>query len=93
MTHDELKEKFAEKLWQAESWRVRGRSRGVPWSEADENSQNSYRSLAREVIAEIMYAAAQEITVFSSWHYGDHQTAAAICARKIRVLGGLENDI
>lgn len=53
----DLREKVAEALWQAESLRVVGTRRNVPWSESGAHDQ--WRPLADAVIAICMEEAAR----------------------------------
>lgn len=45
--NDELIERVAEALWQAEGLRAMGRKRSVPWAEWDETDREKWRGLAR----------------------------------------------
>ena len=88
--HAALVEKVAEELWQADSIRVMGCRRSVPWSEAGPAAHNQWRPLATAAIdlirAEVLEEAARE---FDRWGdiYGDN------AARTIRALKGDNNDV
>jgi hypothetical protein len=90
MTHDRagLVEKVAEELWQADSIRVMGCRRSVPWSEAGPAAHNQWRPLATAAIdhirAEVLEEAAKEA---DKW-WGQDLLAAAI-----RALKGDSNDV
>ena len=51
MTDDELVERMAEALWQAESERAAGRRRLIPWEEEGADMQNWWRIGARAALA------------------------------------------
>ena len=51
MSDDELVERMAEALWQAESERAGGRRRLIPWEEEGADMQNWWRIGARAALA------------------------------------------
>ena len=61
MNRDELVERVAEALWQAEHQRNRnGKRRTVPWSEVNDDDQDTYRFSARAALAIIEPAVREE---------------------------------
>ena len=83
MTPDELVEKVAEELWQADSLRVVGFRRSVPWSEAGPAAHQQWRPLARAAIALVLGEAARVADEFES--DADPDAGAALAAA-IRAL-------
>jgi hypothetical protein len=56
---DDLVERVAEEMWQAESMRAVGTRRTVPWSEAGEAAHMRWRPIAKAAIAIALEEAAQ----------------------------------
>ena len=89
MNRDELVERVAEALWQAEHQRNRnGKRRTVPWSEVNDDDQDTYRFSARAALAIIEPAIREECAkVCDARYMGDNNREdqeARRCAAAIR---------
>lgn len=83
----DLRERVAEELWQADSMRVTGMRRSVPWSEAGPAAHQQWKPLADAAIALCMEEAAK---VAETCHVGwpmDGREQRNVCAAAIRALG------
>ena len=78
MIPDDLVERVAEEMWQAESMRAVGTRRTVPWSEAGEAAHMQWRPLAKAALAIALEEAAK--VAFQEWLDGTPapEIAAAI---------------
>ena len=69
---DDLVERVAEELWQAESVRACGRRRKVPWADAGIEARKKWLPLANAVIALALEEAADAVG-----EVGDHAAVGA----------------
>jgi hypothetical protein len=78
----DLREKVAEELWQADSMRVMGCRRSVPWSEAGPAAHKQWRPLADAAIALVLEEAARVAEEMSMNYDTMDNAPAAIRALK-----------
>lgn len=82
MTHDELVEKVARALYEAQQYRF------GEWSNLDESYQKYFRNIAPTAIVVVLAEAAKVIHEMPLSHSGNAAKTALECADAIRKLRG-----
>jgi hypothetical protein len=83
---DDLVERVAEEMWQAQSMRAVGTRRTVPWSEAGEVAHMQWRPIAKAAIAIALEEAAKTADRIGETYFVQDGTrlVAEECASAIR---------